>query len=54
MTTTDAMGECALVASDDPLPTPLPVAPVPLSPSLVLLICAVATLAAVGWKRRKS
>ena len=45
-----ASGECALVPSDEPLP----VEPVPISPSLVLLICAVATLAAVGLKRRKA
>lgn len=47
-----ASGECSLATSYEPLP--LPVAPVPLSPSLVLFICAVATLAAVGFKRRKA
>ena len=45
-----ASGECSLVASDEPLP----ISPVPLSPPLILLICAVAILAAVGLKRRKA
>lgn len=43
-----ASGECSLRD-----PGPLPVAPVPLAPSLVLMLCAVAALAAVGLKRGK-